>query len=66
MREAACRSDLRSDAEDCADELALSYSIALGDPADLTFANSVVSYSAIVRHAHSTDRKPQARREAFP
>ena len=30
---------LRSDAEDCMDELALRDSIALGDPSDLTFAD---------------------------
>src|SRR5437764_9154751 len=32
-------SNLRSNAEDCVDELPLRYSIALGEPADLTFAD---------------------------
>ena len=35
------RWELRSDAEDCMDELALRDRIALGDPSDLTFADSM-------------------------
>ena len=54
------RLELRSDAEDCMDELALRDSIALGDPSDLTFADCMHRLvPSIVRHAPSADRNPR-------
>src|SRR3954453_15784357 len=51
---------LRSDAEDCMDELALRDSVALGEPSDLTFADCIHRLvPSIFRQAPSTDRKPR-------
>ncbi len=51
------------DAEDCVDELALRYRIALGDPADLTFADGVHGLVALDRSVCTLRRsEPEARR----
>ena len=55
-----CRVELRADAEDCMDKLALRDSIALSNPADWPLRMAcIASYPSIVRHAASTDRNPR-------
>src|SRR6516164_2692664 len=55
--------ELRGHAEDGVDELALRYSIALSDPADLTFADCVHRLVTLDRSAGTLHRsEPEARR----
>ena len=57
------RLKLRNDPEDCVDELALRYRIALSDPADLTFADGVHSLIARNRSPRTFRRsEAEARR----
>ena len=52
---------LRSDAEDCVDELALGNGIALGDPADLTFADCMHCLIPLYGSTSALDRsEPEA------
>ena len=58
------RLDLRGDTEDCVDELALRYRIALSDPADLTFSDCMHRLVSFDRSACSLHRsESQARRD---
>src|SRR6516162_9831751 len=64
-RRRPCPGELRSDAEDREDELALRYRIALGDPADLTFADCVHRLVALDRSAR-TLRRPESEARRNP
>src|SRR5690242_13769035 len=58
--------ELRSDTEDCMNELPLRYWIALGDPSDLTFADGMhrlVPLNCSARTFYGSE--PEARRNAF-
>jgi len=58
--------ELRGHAEDGVDELALRYSIALSDPADLTFADNVHRLVTLDRSAGTLHRsEPEARRNSL-
>ena len=60
------RSELRSDAEDCVDEVALRYRIAFGNPPDLTFADCMHGLVTLNRSSRPLRRsEAEARRDSL-